>query len=181
VAVLYVGAHGISHGLSSVVDAAAKLEGEGVRFVFVGEGATKRDLERQVAELALTNVTMLPGVQRDHVPALLHAADICLVPLRDVPLFSTFIPSKIFEYFAAGKAVVGSVRGEPAEILREGGATVVDPEDPAALAEAIRDLAQDPDRRARMGHEAEQYVRARFDRRALAADYRRLLEDLVGR
>jgi len=181
VAVLYVGAHGISHGLSSVVDAAAKLEGEGVRFVFVGEGATKKDLERQVAELALSNVTMLPGVPRDEVPGLLHAADICLVPLRDVPLFSTFIPSKIFEYFAAGKAVVGAVRGEPAEILREGGATVVDPEDPAALAEAVRDLAHDPDRRVRMGEEAERYVRAQFDRKALAADYRRLLEELVSR
>src|SRR5437588_12027885 len=102
---------------------------------------------------------MLPGVPRDEVPGLLHAADICVVPLRDVPLFSTFIPSKIFEYFAAGKAVVGSVRGEPAQILRDGGAVVVEPEDPAALAEAIRELAHDPARRAAMGERAWAYVR----------------------
>ena len=54
-------------------------------------------------------------------PALLAAADICLVPLRDVPLFSTFIPSKMFEYLAAGKAVIGAVTGEAAQILREAG------------------------------------------------------------
>src|SRR5205807_5794590 len=132
VLVLYAGAHGISHGLSAVIDAAAKLVGEPLRFVLVGEGAAKRDLELQVARLGLPNVTMLPGVPREEVPALLHAADVCLVPLRDVPLFSTFIPSKIFEYFAAGKAVVGCVRGEPAQILQQGGAIVGEPEDAAA-------------------------------------------------
>ena len=45
----------------------------------------------------------MPGVPHDEVPALLAAADICLVPLRDVPLFATFIPSKMFEYLAAGQ------------------------------------------------------------------------------
>ena len=56
----------------------------------------------------------------------------------------------MFEYLAAGKAVIGSVRGEAAEILREAGAVVVPPEDGAALAGAIRELAADPERRA--GH-----------------------------
>jgi glycosyltransferase involved in cell wall biosynthesis len=179
--VLYLGAHGISHGLTAVVEAAAKLVGEPIRFVFVGEGAVKRPLETQVARLGLENVTMHPGVPRDDVPSLLHAADICLVPLRDIPLFSAFIPSKIFEYFAAGKAVIGSVRGEPAQILREGGAVVVEPEDAASLAAAIRDLANDPARRATMGDRAEAYVRGRFNRRRLAVTYRELLEGSVRR
>jgi glycosyltransferase involved in cell wall biosynthesis len=173
--VLYVGAHGISHGLPAVAEAAAKLGGERIHFAFVGEGAGKKALERRVAELGVTNVTLLPGVPRAEVPALLAAADICLVPLRDVPLFSTFIPSKIFEYFAAGKAVVGAVRGEPAEILRRGGATVVDPEDAVAIAEAVGRLAADPDRRAAAGREARAYVTEHFDRRKLAARYRELL------
>jgi hypothetical protein len=86
------------------------------------------------------------GVPRDEVPGLLAAADICLVPLRDVPLFSTFIPSKIFEYFAGGKAVIGALRGEAAEILRDAGGLVVEPGDPAALAAAIAELAGDTDR-----------------------------------
>ena len=63
------------------------------------------------------------------------------MPLRDVPLSARFIRSKLFKYFRAGKAVVGSARGEPAAILREGGAVVVDPEDGAALADAVRHLA----------------------------------------
>ncbi len=84
------------------------------------------------------------------MPALLATADILLVTLRDVPLFATFIPSKMFEYLAAGRPVIGAVAGEAAQILREAGAVVVPPGDSAALAAAIAGLAADP-RRAR-GH-----------------------------
>jgi glycosyltransferase involved in cell wall biosynthesis len=173
--VLYVGAHGISHGLEAVLDAAAKLDGQGVHVALVGEGARKRDLERHRDELGAANVTMLPGVPRDEVPALLAAADVCLVPLRDVPLFATFIPSKIFEYLGAGRAVVGAVTGEPAGILRAAGAVVVGPEDGAALAGAIADLAADPARRRRMGEEGRAFVASHYNRRVLAERFRDVL------
>jgi glycosyltransferase involved in cell wall biosynthesis len=172
---LYVGAHGISHGLEAVVDAAAKLEGDGVHLALVGEGARKRDLERHRDQLGAGNVTMLPGVPRDEVPALLAAADICLVPLRDVPLFATFIPSKLFEYLGAGKAVVGAVTGEPASILRAAGAAVVGPEDGAALSATLADLATDPARRRRMGEQGRAFVTDHYDRRVLAERFRDVL------
>lgn len=173
--VLYIGAHGISHGLEAVAEAAAKLAGEPIHFAFVGEGAHKERLAARVRELGLTNVTMCPGVARDRVAGLLAAADICLVPLRDVSLFSSFIPSKMFEYLAASKAVIGSVRGEPARILEAAGAVVVEPEDPTALADAVRDLAADPGRRAAMGHRGRAYVAEHFDRSVLADRYRSIL------
>jgi glycosyltransferase involved in cell wall biosynthesis len=178
VVALYLGAHGLSHGLDTVVDAAALLAdapGAAVRIALVGEGANRSALEAQVDRLGLKNVTMHPGVPRDEVPDLLAAADICLVPLRDLPLFATFIPSKIFEYFAVGKAVIGAVRGEAAAILREGGALVVEPGNAAALAEAVAELAGDADRRATMGGQAREYVTRHYDRRQLAAQYRAIL------
>jgi hypothetical protein len=178
VVALYLGAHGLSHGLDTVVDAAALLAdapGAPVRIAMVGEGANRSALEAQVDRLGLKNVIMHPGVPRDEVPDLLAAADICLVPLRDLPLFSTFIPSKIFEYFAVGKPVIGAVRGEAAAILRDGGALVIEPGNPAALAEAVAELAGDADRRAAMGGEAREYVATHYDRRQLAAQYRAIL------
>jgi glycosyltransferase involved in cell wall biosynthesis len=173
---LYAGTHGISQGLGSVAEAAARLAGEQIRVAFVGDGAAKKRLQSQVAELRLNNVTLLPGVPHDQVPALLAAADICLVPLRDVPLFSSFIPSKMFEYLAAGKPVVGAVTGEAAQILREAGACVVPPGDSDALAGAIGALAADPARRAAMGRQGRCYVEEYFDRGALARLYRKLLD-----
>lgn len=169
--VLYIGAHGVSHGLVAVADAAALVAPHGIHIAFVGEGAAKAELARHVEDRAIPNVTMLNGVDREQVPDLIAAADICLVPLRDIPLFSTFIPSKIFEFLAMGKAVVGSVRGEPAAILRAAGAVVVEPEDVEALGQSLIQLAADPSRRAEMGQRGRAYVQKHFDRRQLASRY----------
>jgi glycosyltransferase involved in cell wall biosynthesis len=177
--VLYAGTHGISQGLSAVADAAAELSDLPVRFAFVGDGADKRQLKRRVAELGLRNVALLPSVPNAEMPRLLATADICLVPLRRVPLFATFIPSKMFEYLAAGKPVIGSVTGEAAQILREAGAAVVPPEDSAALAAEIRALAADPGRRAAMSQAGRAFAEQRCDRTALAREYRKIL-DLAG-
>jgi hypothetical protein len=174
--VLYAGTHGISQGLTSVADAAADLTEEPIWFAFVGDGADKQRLQDRVAEHALRNVTLLPSLPHEQVPALLAAADICLVPLRDVPLFSSFIPSKMFEYLAAGKPVVAALAGEAAQILREAGAWVVSPADSEALATAIRVLAADPQQRHAMGLQGRCYVEKHFDRRALARLYRKLLD-----
>ena len=193
--VLYAGTHGISQALTAIADAAAILDrpsgagpvGAGsaaqraaasrqpIRFAFVGDGADKRRLERRVAELGLGNVTLLPGVPNQEMPALLAAADICLVPLRKVPLFASFIPSKLFEYLAAGKAVIGSVAGEAARILAEAGAAVVPPEDSRSLAAAIAALAADPQLRAEMGRAGRSHVERCYDRAALAREYRKIL------
>ena len=178
VLVLYIGAHGISHGLTAVAETAKLLEGQGIVFAFVGEGAAKSDLAKRVAELGLSNAVIHPGVEHDEVPRVIAAADICLVPLKDIPLFRSFIPSKIFELLASGKPVVGAVSGEAAIILREAGAVIVEPEQPAALADALHDLARDPARRERMGCVGRSYVETHFDRRHLALRYLNLLSSL---
>jgi glycosyltransferase involved in cell wall biosynthesis len=174
--VLYLGTHGISQALPEIAGAAARLATHPVHFAFVGEGADKARLRSRVRDLDLPNVTMLPGVPHAEVPSLLAAADICLVPLRDVPLFAAFIPSKMFEYLAAGQAVIGSVAGEAAQILRDAGAAVVPPEDAGALAKAILELAGDPARRAEMGRAGRAHVTQFYDRAALAREYRKILE-----
>ena len=175
--ILYLGAHGISHGLESVLRAADRLrEFRDIEFVFVGEGAEKKKLIALKDELALENVTFLPGQPKAKVPEFYHAADVGLVPLRDVPLFAEFIPSKMFELMACGVPIVGAVRGEPARILeRSGAALLVPPEDPAALAEAIVTLRDDPARRRRMGEAGRKFVEENYDRRSLAERYERAL------
>jgi glycosyltransferase involved in cell wall biosynthesis len=199
--VLYAGTHGISQALPAIADAAALLDRPGpaapagagpagagsaagraaaadrkaIRFAFVGDGADKRRLERRVAQLRLDNVELLPGVPDQEIPALLAAADICLVPLREVPLFASFIPSKMFEYLAAGKAVIGSVTGEAAQILAEAGGVVVPPENSGSLAAAIAAVAADPQLRAEMGRAGRAFVERGYDRAALAREYRKVL------
>jgi glycosyltransferase involved in cell wall biosynthesis len=176
--VAYVGAHGLSHGLGSVLDAAA-LQPD-VTFLLVGDGAERERLLAERQRRGLDNVIMQPSVPKAEVPDLYAAADACLVPLRDVPIFETFVPSKLFEVLAAGRPVIGAVRGEARDILvRSGGALVVDPERGDQLAAAIDRLRQDGDLREHLARSGRAFVQREYDRNVLAARYLDLLREVV--
>lgn len=179
--VLYIGAHGISHALEAILRAARALEGpEGPLFLFVGEGAEKPALVQRAKEWGLGNVRFLDGQPRERVLDFYRLADLALVPLRDVPLFDTFIPSKMFEIMACAKPIVASVRGEAAEILAaSGAAAVVAPEDSERIAAVVAELRADPERRRRMGEAGLDFVRKNYQRRLLAEKYAALLESVA--
>jgi hypothetical protein len=178
---LYLGTHGISQALETHLAAAERLRGrEDLAFVFVGEGARKRTLMALAEARGLTNVHFLDPVPKAEVPACYAAADVCFVPLRDIPLFDSFIPSKIFEILGCARPIIGSVEGEPAAILAaSGAATVVPPEDVDGLVSALTAMLDDPDLAAR-GARGRAFVEAHYDRVALALRYEALLAALAG-
>jgi glycosyltransferase involved in cell wall biosynthesis len=179
--VLYIGAHGISHALSRLLESAEQLqENAQIHFVFVGEGAEKERLIRQAQEAGLKNAQFLDPVAKETVKEFYALADVCLVPLRDIPLFDTFIPSKMFEIMAMAKPIVGSLRGEAADILRRsGGAIVVEPEDSRAIAQAILRLYHQPQQAEMLGRRGREFVIEHYSRRSLAARYMNVMEEAV--
>jgi glycosyltransferase involved in cell wall biosynthesis len=178
--VAYVGSHGLSHGLGAILDAAA-LQPD-ITYLLVGDGADRARLLAERDRRGLDNVVMRPSVSKAGVPGLYAAADVCVVPLRDVPLFSTFVPSKLFEVLAAGRPIVGALRGEARQILlRSGGGIAVEPEDGPAIARAVARLRADPALRATLGACGRAFAERHYDRDMLAARYLDLLGDLVGR
>jgi glycosyltransferase involved in cell wall biosynthesis len=178
--VAYVGSHGLSHGLSAVLDAAEAQPD--VTYLLVGDGADRARLLAERERRQLQNVIMRPSVAKADVPGLYAAADVCLVPLRDVPLFEAFVPSKLFEVLAAGRPIVGAVRGEARAILaRSGGALLVDPERGDQLAEAVGRLRADPALRAELSTNGRKFAEKYYDRDTLAARYLDLLRDVVKR
>jgi glycosyltransferase involved in cell wall biosynthesis len=127
--------------------------------------------------MGLANVHFLDSLDKEGVRACYADADVCLVPLRDIPLFKTFIPSKMFEMLAMGRPIVASLCGEAAGILEaSGGAFVVPPEDSASIARAIRWIRDDPGLAASMGARGREFVIANYSRRALAVRYVEALE-----
>lgn len=145
----YMGTHGLAHALPKVLEAAERLRGrEDIVFFFAGSGAQRGTVERIVAERGLANVRLIPRQPKARMPALWSACDVAIVPLRDNPVFATVIPSKIFESMGMGVPILMSLpEGEATRIVRETGAGVcVPPEDPAAMAAAIVELAEHPDR-----------------------------------
>ncbi len=179
--VLYLGAHGISHALGRILEAAqVLLEDSRIRFVFVGEGAEKDRLVNAAGKARLTNVQFQDPVDKEGVRRYYTIADVCLVPLRDVPLFDSFIPSKMFEIMAMARPIVASVRGEAARILRtSGSALVVDPENSQALAQSIRYLCDHPEETQVMGWRGRSFVEAHYSRKSLAARYLEIIKEAI--
>ena len=120
--------------------------GAAVRFVAVGDGPLRSDLEMQHAALDLGDRFTFLG-EREDVPRLLAAADMFVLPSRQEGL-----PLALMEALSAGLPIVATDVGELANLLDNGvNALVVPSELPPALADAIVELSNRPELRARLG------------------------------
>lgn len=176
----YVGTHGMAHGLGMILDAAPTLAKEGVTFLLVGEGAEKAALRERAARENITNVIFWDQRPREMIAKVYAAADVCLVLLRKKDLFTTVIPSKIFEFMGAGRAIHTTVDGESRGIIERARAGVYSPpEDLEAFVETLRELSRNPQKLESLGHSGREYAEANYSRPALAARYADLLTRLL--
>lgn len=174
----YVGTHGMAHALPKVLEAAELLlSHDDIVFLFAGSGAERDRVARIVDEKGLRNVRLIPRQPKERMPHIWSLCDLTLVPLRDTPVFSTVIPSKMFEAMGMGVPIVMSLpEGEATGILRESGAGIcVPPESPALLAEALLSLAASPMTVQSMRSAAAAAAR-RYSRDRLAEEMLRILE-----
>lgn len=180
--VCYIGTMGLAHGLETIVDAAGILQDSApaVLFLLVGEGAEKDRVVSLVRARGLTNVRLLGQQPREKIPTFLSAADLCLVLLKKTELFKTVIPTKMLECMACGRPVILAVDGQARQIMEEAKAGIfVEPENSAALAQAILQLRADAQLRASLGACGRDYILSHFSRERTAGEYIDVLASLV--
>lgn len=182
----YIGTIGMAHGLQVVIQAAKLLEAKGrqdICFCVVGDGAQRTILEQETLQAGMQNVVIFTGrVPNDRIPSLLQRADACLVHLRKTDLFSTVIPSKIFETMAMQCPIIMGVQGEALRIVTEAQAAIpMTPESAEELTAAVEKLADDAQLQQQLGENGRRYVAEHFDRNRLAAKYLELLEEVSGK
>jgi colanic acid biosynthesis glycosyl transferase WcaI len=178
IVVSYVGTVGMAHGLQLILDAAQDCRNRlpEVHFMIVGSGAELHDLQQQASERGLGNVTFVGRVAHGDIVNYWRLSDITLVLLKDIPLFRTVIPSKIFEAMATGTPIITNVRGELQTLLEPlGTAEIIEPSSLNALTDAIEKLVRDPARRQALSAAAIKAA-GQYDRIVLAD---RLLDALV--
>ncbi len=149
----YVGTHGMAHALSNVLDAAERLaDNPAIAFMLAGGGAERDDLVADAKRRGLTNVVFLVRQPKDRMPVVWSLCDVALVHLKNSDVFRDVIPSKMFEAMAMGlPLLMASPAGEASDILAADGAGLhVPAEDPEALADAVRQLHDDPAQLARL-------------------------------
>lgn len=114
----YIGTHGMAHKLDFILQCAKGMEGRNnYHFLFLGSGAEKRNLLDLKEKLDLKNVTMLDPVSKLEVKRYISILDIALINLRKSELFTTVIPSKIFENAGMEIPILMGVNGEAREII----------------------------------------------------------------
>ena len=144
-------------GLDRVIEGmATQTGGQAVTLTIVGDGPARLDLERLAANLELSDrVTFTGVVPSETVGSLLAAFDIALQP-QATPYAS---PLKIFDYMAAGCAIVAPDQKNIREVLKHGRTAVLfDPATPQLMWNAVQWLIDEPALRERLGAAARAWI-----------------------
>lgn len=182
--VVYGGNMGTGQGLHNVIEAATLLRDlPDMQFVFIGDGVDQDMLCQMVRERELDNVRFLGRQPAKEMPRFFALADVLLVHLKRDPLFEITIPGKTIAYLACGRPILCVVAGDAADVVRDAGAGLVcPPEDPAALAQAVRDLLAMPaEQRRVMGQAGRQAFLEHYTRQILVDRYEALFEEIAKR
>ena len=167
------------HGLGTLVEGFARLRerDRSARLLIVGDGPERQRVEAELATLGVARGARFTGaVDPGRVPRFLRSMDVAVAPYPDLRPFY-FSPLKVYEYMAAGRAVVASRVGQLAELVDDGVTGLLcAPGDPAALAEALWRLRNDVELRLRLGRAARASVLRRHTWDAVAERILRLAE-----
>lgn len=189
--VSFAGVMGFAQGLDVVVKAAEilqrrkaqdpELKTDNIKFVFVGDGVKKTELEAQVKSLGLTNVLFVPTQPHKLYPLVLHSSDVSLVTLRN-DLATPVVPSKLLSIMSAGLPALVSVscKSDAVKIVKEHNCGLsVEAENPAQLAEAIMKLYNDKNLREEMGRNGRQAAEQFFSREACVTSFENIIKEAV--
>jgi glycosyltransferase involved in cell wall biosynthesis len=161
-----------------LVEALAQLLQDGVDayLVIVGDGPYREVIAGKVAELDLASRVRLAGHQEDVRPwfALMDAVALASYANEGVP-------QALLQALAMGQAVVGTtVGGIPEVVIGDETGLLVWPRDAQALAQALRQLRDDPDLARQLGRRGRELVQERFSLEQMAQELEAIYEVVLG-
>lgn len=167
-------------GLPDLIDAVALLRERGrpTPLDVVGSGPLEDTVRRQVAQLDLTGLVRFHGPRpADAVAGTVSAASVLAAPCVHAPDGDRDgLPTVLLEAMALGTPCVATtVTGIPEAVRHDETGLLVPERDPAALADALGALLDDPARRVRLARAARRLVEQRFDRAGQAVALGRLV------
>jgi glycosyltransferase involved in cell wall biosynthesis len=165
----FLGSFGPWHGAPVLAEALTRVAHTRptLHLLFIGDGPERETTERMLYLCGLRERASFAGkVRPGDVHRYLDACDILVSPHVPLPGDTEFFgsPTKLFEYMAAGKAIVASRLGQIAEVLEpDKTAILVTPGDPDELAAELERLAGEPRLRAELGANARHAAVTRHD------------------
>ena len=181
----YVGTIGMACGLKTVLDAAEilkKQNNDHIRFVLVGDGAVRTDLESEAKQRNLDNIIFTGRRPKNEIPDWIASSNINLVHLKKSDLFTTVMPSKIFESAGCGRPVLMGVDGFAKKLVMDAGMGIdIEPENPQEMVDALLSVAADPELEKRLGENGLNNIVPRYNRDSQAEKYLDILNTVPDR
>lgn len=161
--VMYMGGFVYSMAFDNLLAAARILQQRGrtdIRFYLVGAGTEREQVQREAHELGLTNVDFPSAVPKARIAERMSEADAFILGVRDVALYKYGQSlNKLMDYLAGGRPILYYGRSSYNPVELAGAGITCPPEDPAALADAVEQLADlSPDERMAMGRRGREYL-----------------------
>lgn len=177
--VSYIGTVGMACGLDVVLDAAKEVP-DNVMFVVVGDGAHRTQLEGEAKKRHLENVIFTGRQPKAAMPAWVSSSDANLVHLRKTELFTTVMPSKIFESAGCKRPIIMGVDGYAKKLVMDAKAGLdMKPGDAESLLECVKTLVADPELCRTLGENAYSNIALVHNRDRQADDYLEILKGII--
>ena len=176
--VSYIGTVGMAHGVDIVLRTAKKIKN--VTFFIVGEGAEKEKLIKQCKKINIRNIKFIDNLDWQEIVNINQIIDVNLIHLKDLEIFKTVIPSKIFESMALGKPILAGLSGESLELIqRSNSGLKVVQDDENSLIERIRFLKSNKQLLQSLSKNGIDYVKKNHDRKKLAVKMIKYIESTI--
>lgn len=142
--VLYAGAIGSAQGLDALLRAVSLIDQpDSVVLLVAGTGTEVDALQEQARSGGQLNVHFLGHMNREELSGIMVAADVHVISLKESPLSSVSLPSKLHTTLALGKPFISAVAGDAARVASESGAAFpAIPGDPNSIAQALQAALQ---------------------------------------
>ncbi len=179
--VQYSGNMGRTHDVESIVECARRMiNNDRVHFLFIGWGAKEKWLRKEVSDLVLRNVTILPPQPREKLCLSLNACDASIITfVRGMSGVS--VPSRMYNCLAAGKPIIASAdpSSELAYLINEESVGwISSAQDPEGLVKAVEEASMNPQVLAAMAERARRVVERSYSETMVVKQYVKLLEAL---
>ena len=163
---LYIGGFNPFRGLDTAIKAMPIVLKKipHARLLLVGDGESRRELEKLTKDLHLQDHIIFPGfVPFQHVPTYIRISDVCLLPLWVTAHIETGITNKFFQYMIFGKPMIVSNARPMVRVINETGCGLLFPDrNPQSLAEKIIEL-QDREKQKILGQNGYRAAREKYN------------------
>jgi glycosyltransferase involved in cell wall biosynthesis len=176
---------GLANGLEYVIEAARILAERGnnhIVLVLLGSGGKRAELEKLASEYGLKNIIFSdPASDKEQLARIIAGCEVCLTIYRAAEEH-TWSPNKMFDALAAGKPVLINVPGWLGETIEKNNCgRCLDARRPEMLADALQELAANPELCRQMGKNARELAERDFDRLKLAKIFENVLIEAAGK